>query len=130
MIPIGPAPVISTSSPSTSTCNVRAEVRRHLLVVRELHREYAPVAGHSAQVRGIGYHLCRRHKRPYGLAPRLGLRAQYLAPPRVYVPYDVAELVVRNAYLHLHDGLEDNRVRLLHALLEAHGGRYLEGHLG
>src|SRR3972149_5393270 len=71
-----------------------AQVRGDFLVVGELHGEHAPVARYAPQVCGVGKDLGHGHYGLDGLAPGPGLGAEYLSPPRVYIPYDVSEVLL------------------------------------
>src|SRR5206468_6725449 len=113
--------ISSTSSPSCSSGmpldarrlrlldDLLGDVRRHLLVVRELEREVAAAAGHRAEVRRVAQHLRHRHVRlDHLLAVALRLDAEHLAAAAVQVADHVAHALVGHDHVHGHDRLEQH----------------------
>ena len=96
------------------------EMRRHRVVVRVLHREAAATTGHRPQVDRVAQHLRGRHER-HDLHLAVADRGRALDPAAlgVEVAHDVALVRLGHGHHELADGLEEDRRRLRHRLLEA-----------
>src|SRR5207342_1165567 len=117
---------ICSYPPSSSCWGLRCLVACHdclcdgglyFLVAVELHRERRTTLAHGAHVRRIPEHLRERNARADRL--RRADRLELLAPATttVQVTNDIAEVLVRRDDLDGHDGLEELRLRALHAFL-------------
>src|SRR6185369_2504623 len=83
------------------------DVRRHLVVVRELHLEVAAALRQRAQIRRVAQHLGERHVRADPLlADALRLGAQHAAAAAVQVADDVPHVLVGDGDRDQHDRLE------------------------
>src|SRR5438094_4015345 len=103
-----------------------ADALRHRLVVRELHREGRATLRARPEIRGIAEHLSEGRVRGDHLRVAARLLARDAAAASVDVADDLAHVLLRGHDLERHDGLEDDRRRFAHRLLEGHRARDLE----
>src|SRR2546427_10534778 len=100
---------------------------RHRLVLGELHGELALALGRRAEIGRVPEHLRERHVRARDQVPLHRLRVLDDPPPLVQLAHHRSLELLRSLHLYVHDRLEDDRLRLLVRLAEAHQGGRLEG---
>src|SRR5215213_6735600 len=96
----------------------------------ELHGERRSALGLGAHGGRVTEHLGERHHSPYDLPAATGVHALDLPAPRREVAHHITHELLGNDDLDVHDGLQKNRVGPLQSLLDRHGTRDLERHLG
>src|SRR5579872_620631 len=105
------------------------DVGWHFHVLLELHGEGRATLTHGTHRRGITKHFGQGHFAGNHLAGRAFVHSSNLSPPAIEVADHIARVLLGGDHLDFHDGLEQDRLRLAKAILEAHGAGDLEGHL-
>ena len=104
------------------------EVRRHFLVVIELHVVRAAAAGRRREVLLVGEHLLHRHLGADDRRRAARVHAADAAAAAVEIAHQVAGEVARRVDLDVHDRLEQRRAGARHAVLEGERAGHLERH--
>src|SRR5690348_1706108 len=104
------------------------DVGRRFGVMIEFHREGRTALAHRTQRSRVPEHLAQRHHRVDGLARRRVVLALQDAAPARQIAHHVAHVILGRHYFDLHDRLEQHRVGLVEAFLEAHRAGDLERH--
>src|SRR5690606_10242886 len=102
---------------------------RNFLVARELHRIDSATLRQRTKRRRIPEHLRRRHARADYLRGSARRRPADLTTPAGQVAHVFAHVLGRRHDLHIHDRLEQHRIRPLRTLLERDRAGDLERHL-
>ena len=97
--------------------------------MREFLGEAAASLRDRAEVEREPQHLRLGHRGPNLLIAVVGLRAHDLAAASVEVGHDVAEILLRDSDLRLHDRLQEHRSGVQRALADSDGPCDLEGHV-
>ncbi|OBQ37119.1 MAG: hypothetical protein AN484_25225, partial [Aphanizomenon flos-aquae WA102] len=104
------------------------DLRGDLLVIGGLHGVGGAALGQGADVRGVTEHFGERDA-GFDIAEAvLGFHALDLAAAAVKVTHDVALVFFRGDDFDLHDGLEEDRLGVLHGFLEGEDAGHLKGH--
>mmetsp|Transcript_536 Transcript_536/g.1424 ORF Transcript_536/g.1424 Transcript_536/m.1424 type:complete len:318 (+) Transcript_536:2218-3171(+) len=107
--------------------DVLHQVRRHHVVLAEVHLVAGASLGHTPQVRHVVEHLAQRHLGVDQLqAPRAIGELGNHAPSAVQISDDVAQVVLGRDDRHVHDRLQQLRAALRHGLAERLAGGDLE----
>ena len=101
-----------------------------LHIVAGFHGVLATALGAGAQVGSIAEHLGQGDKGIDLLGAGAHLVALNLATAGIQITDDVAHILVGYDNAHLHDGLQQDGIRLTHSLFEGHGAGDLKGHFG
>src|SRR5258708_5693072 len=103
------------------------QVRRKSLVMVELHGVVGAALRHAAQLGRVPEHVAQRHLRLDHLGGGPRRHAEDVATAAGEVAHHVAHEVLGHGDLDLHDRLQQGRLGLAHAVLEAHRTGDLEG---
>ena len=107
-------------------CNIL----RNFLIVRNFHGVVTAALSLGAQVGSVAEHLCQGHIGIHLDGAGTGDLAQDVAPAGGDVADDSAHILIGHGDGNLHDGLQNDGVRLPAGLLEGHGTGDLKCHFG
>src|SRR5882762_449426 len=97
--------------------------RRHLGVMRKMHRERRASLRAAAQIRGVTEHLRQWKFHANDVAARAILLALMRRTPRSQIAKTRRHIFLEHQCLKLHDGLEQSRLGLSAGFFESHGAR-------
>ena len=90
------------------------------------HGVRGPALSSGTQIRRISEHAAQGDMGPNDLHTMAHFQADYPSPTTVQIAHDITHIIVGREHFHKHDGLEQNRSRLLAGFLHGHGTRNVE----
>ena len=109
--------------------NLFLNILRNGFILLKEHGVIAASLGSGTKVCGVAEHLGKRYISLHHLAAADVLHTLDTAAAGVDIADNVAHVFLRHGNFHFHNGLQKNRIALLHSVLKCHGSGNMECHL-